>query len=441
MAIGVGLVACYTVLLSWAMGVFSYGIWGMLIVVPAVTLVNALLLWLAIRVERDRVVTRILLAGFLLKGVGIIARYLTVFGVYDGAGDAARYHKFATEHYTAMRDGAIVWEAALGQGGTQNLELITTAIYTVTGPSPLAGFFVFGSMGFWGTYLLYRAFRIAVPDGQHHRYAALVLLMPSLLFWPSSIGKDAWLLFFVGLFALGAARFFRDGVRGLPYAVGGVLGVAIIRPHIAVLLVAAAALAHLLRPTDKSPTAFLAKLIGAALMVAALAYFIGAAADSLGLAEVTTESVTERVQTAAENTEQGGSAFVPVPLTSPLGVPAAIVTLLFRPFPWEGRSALMVLQSLEGLVLLALTIRAWPQLRQLPGALRWRPYLAFSVAYALAFIIAFSGFANVGILARQRVLMLPFFFVVLALPANLSRTQTLQSGAVRAPDGSEVAAR
>ena len=34
-----------------------------------------------------------------------------------------------------------------------------------------------------------------LPTGDHRRYALLVFFMPSLLFWPSSIGKESWMLF------------------------------------------------------------------------------------------------------------------------------------------------------------------------------------------------------------------------------------------------------
>ncbi len=40
----------------------------------------------------------------------------------------------------------------------------------------------------------------------------------------------------------------------------------------------------------------------------------------------------------------------------------------------------------------------------------------FALVYTSAFIVAFASFANFGILARQRVLMLPFFLVLLSLP-------------------------
>jgi hypothetical protein len=38
------------------------------------------------------------------------------------------------------------------------------------------------------------------------------------------------------------------------------------------------------------------------------------------------------------------------------------------------------------------------------------------IAYTGLFIIAFSGLANFGLLARQRVQLLPLFFVLLAVP-------------------------
>ena len=54
-------------------------------------------------------------------------------------------------------------------------------------------------MAFAGCWLFYRAFQIAVPDGDHYRYAKLIFLWPSLLYWPSSIGKDSWMLLTIAI--------------------------------------------------------------------------------------------------------------------------------------------------------------------------------------------------------------------------------------------------
>jgi hypothetical protein len=55
--------------------------------------------------------------------------------------------------------------------------------------------------------------------------------------------------------------------------------------------------------------------------------------------------------------------------------------------------------------------------------MRASPYVTFAVVYVGGFIWAFSGFGNFGILARQRVLMLPFFLVLLALPTIEQRRE------------------
>jgi apolipoprotein N-acyltransferase len=74
-------------------------------------------------------------------------------------------------------------------------------------------------------------------------------------------------------------------------------------------------------------------------------------------------------------------------------------------------------QGLEGLFLLVLLVASWRRLRNIPKLVRTNPYVAFALFYVLGFVWAFSAIGNFGILARQRVLMLPAFLVLLALPA------------------------
>src|SRR5205085_1758787 len=88
----------------------------------------------------------------------------------------------------------------------QTIEVVTGLIYAVIGPTQLGGFLVYAWLGFLGLVLFYRAFRIAFPEGDHRRYARFLFLLPSLLFWPSSIGKDAWMVLMLGIAAYGAAR-------------------------------------------------------------------------------------------------------------------------------------------------------------------------------------------------------------------------------------------
>ena len=101
---------------------------------------------------------------------------------------------------------------------------------------------------------------------------------------------------------------------------------------------------------------------------------------------------------------------------SPLQFPRALVTVLFRPFPWEAHNAQALVSSLECLLMLGIFVSSWPRLKRLPTLMRQRPYVTFSLIYLLLFVYAFSSFGNFGILARERVQVLPFLFVLAALP-------------------------
>jgi hypothetical protein len=58
-----------------------------------------------------------------------------------------------------------------------------------------------------------------------------------------------------------------------------------------------------------------------------------------------------------------------------------------------------------------------------PRRFRSTPYLAMAAIYCTMFVFAFSSMGNFGILARQRVQMLPFLFVFMALPIEAPRRE------------------
>ena len=67
-------------------------------------------------------------------------------------------------------------------------------------------------------------------------------------------------------------------------------------------------------------------------------------------------------------------------------------------------------------ILLALVVASWKRLASIPRQLRSNPYVMLAVAYILMFVFAFGTIANFGILARERSQLMPFVFVLLAVP-------------------------
>lgn len=423
-ALGVLAGAATGAVFVWGLETGSYNVWGAMVVIPIVVLADLLVLSAVLRREADTWIRRVIMVGFLAKLVGIFGRYFVTYVIYGGTSDAERYNRYAAFKYLRWRAGDLDLDSIPFEG-TQWMEMTTTAVYTVIGPSPLAGFFVFGSAAFWGIYLCYRAFRTAFPEGDGRRYALLVFLLPSLIYWPSSIGKESWLMLFVGVTALGVARFFAGRKDAVPLLVAGAFGTAIVRPHIALMLFGALTVAQLFRPSAGHATSVLSKIAGFSVLAVGAVLLASQSAEFLGIDDLSVDSINEQLEVRGENATQGGSAFNATPALSPLAWPVALVTVLFRPFPFEANNAQLLVQSMEGVALMVLFYRQRAQLRQLPRTLRRNPYLVFVVSYVLIFCWGFSSIGNFGILARQRVLMLPLLVVLLALP--LERRETTRS--------------
>ncbi len=309
--------------------------------------------------------------------------------------------------------------------GTRFLEILTGQVYVFTGPTRLGGFMVFSWLGFLGCYLFYRAFRIAYPDGDGRRYALLVFFFPTLLFWPSSIGKEAFMMLVLGAAALGAAQLLASRFRGLVWLGLGLWGAAVVRPHMALICGAGLAVAApiaLLRGAPGSLEGRHRSRLGGAVLVLTLFLagptLIGVAERFFGLESLNSETAEQVFEEVARRTGQADSTFTPVSPNNPVGFALGGSTVLFRPFPFEAHNAQALMASFEGVALLVLCCLALRRLARVPREVFRRPYVAFTVVYTFAFIYAFSSLGNFGILARERSMLLPALFVALCVPRS-----------------------
>ena len=115
-------------------------------------------------------------------------------------------------------------------------------------------------------------------------------------------------------------------------------------------------------------------------------------------------------------TAQGGSQFEAPDVDSPLGVASAAITVIARPFPWEATNLQTVLVGMESLALVGLLLASAKRLARLPLVMLRDPFVAFAAVYAIGFVVTFVNVENFGILARQRVQVLPLVFVLLCIP-------------------------
>jgi hypothetical protein len=258
-----------------------------------------------------------------------------------------------------------------------------------------------------------------VPGGSSRRYAYLAFFLPSFMYWPSALGKEAWSLLCLGLASYGVARCVtRRWPTGVAIIAIGLTGAGMLRPHVAMALfvgmVFAAAIA---RSGSRSAQAPVLRAVVFGLLFLAGVVLVGRTQSFFGVPSLNQETVQETLTMTTARTSEAGSAFTPVGATqNPALFPLAAVTVLIRPFPFEANNAQAIISSAEGLFIVLLVWRTRRGLRNLWFELRNTPYFAYSVGTTLAFIFAFSAFSNFGILARQRVQVMPFFFVLLCLP-------------------------
>jgi hypothetical protein len=412
----------YLVVLAWAMNNLSYDIWGAMVIGPVLVAVSLPILARAARADADPLMGKILFTAFAAKMVGAVVRYAITFEIYGGRADAGGYHGSGSRLAEAFWNGT--WDRVLRDEvpelvGTEFIRLVTGAVYVVTGPSKLGGFLVFGWLGFWGLYCFYRAFRVAFPEGDHRRYAIAVFFLPSLLYWPSSIGKEAWMMFTLGVVAYGAALVLRYRPHGYVVLAVGLAGSAAVRPHVTLIAFVAFFVAYLLRRRSwtASQLGLLGRLMGLAVLVTIGVLVVAQTARFFHVDTIDRGSVEQVLDRTAEQSATGGSEFSAGRLSSPSEIPSATVSVLFRPFPWEAGNAQALVAALEGVVLMGIFALSLPRLLRVPRFAVRVPYVAFALAYTGMFVLAFSAIGNFGLLTRQRTQLLPFLLVLIAMPA------------------------
>lgn len=411
---------------TWLMENGGYNQFAAIFVALGLLAISLPMLRRAARAEVDHRTARLLWIAFSCKLLGALPHYLVVFGLYDGNADAELYHSVGATLARQFRDGDFTIELGRQVQGTGFIQILTGAIYTVTGATELGGFLIYSWLGFWGLYLFHRAFVRACPQGDHHRYALLVFFLPSLLFWPSSIGKEAWMCLGLGACAYGAARILTGARFGITLVVLGTVALTAVRPHIAAIVAASLLGAYVLRKSARSSSGLapFAKLVGIMVLGGVLLVALGELKGFLGVDAFDQESVQVTLDSVTERTGQGGSYIAGTRTDlSPTRFPQAVINVVARPFPWEVNNAQSLLASLEGLFLLGLLLLGWRRLLNALRSMLDTPYLLFCGTYTVLFVYGFSSFANYGILVRQRVQVVPFLLVIACLPPLLRDRQ------------------
>ncbi len=415
--IGVLAMAGYAVLVGSAMVTFSPNL-----LLPAVQL--PLLFWLTSAIARriaartgDQTHFALLIGAFQAKMIGTLLRTAINDLFYNGLTDALDYSRWGAQLAPSYR--VLDFSPSVGKiQGTGFMRLVTGVAYSFWGDSVLGASLLFSWLAFIGLVLFWLAFRRGIPQGMDRRYALLIFFVPSMLYWPSALGKDAFAVFLIGAISYGLARLMTGRLlSGLLVALVCSYGVMLLRPHVA-LTVASGALVALAFGRSKGSAARgnLLRIVGFCLLALVSMVLVSRAQSFFGVKSLDGDSISQTLDSTSERTSgEAGSVFTPIRMDNPVTALPAIITVIFRPFPLEARNLVGMIASLEGVFLMFLTFKSRRGLARLLGAMRESPYVGYSLGMSLAFVFAFSSFSNFGILARQRVQMWPLLFVLLCV--------------------------
>jgi hypothetical protein len=357
-------------------------------------------------------VKQLLVAGLFMRIVGVLVMLAITVVMYGGIADAMRYFREGSAYAERMLEGDLsMWtnssEWLAGQfWGTQFLRFSTGTIVVLLGPTLFGTTLVYALLAFFGLYGFAVAFSRTYPHVPIERYLRWLVFFPSLWLWPSAIGKEALILFGLGMLAYGYFR--RERVAWFPILLGLVVVFAI-RPQVAAVIIFAVVVSEWGGRAQRWTALRVAQ--GVVLLA------LGAVLVTSGLRLVTeVEGVTgagEYLEARAAISDTRGSAIE----TRGVGIgaiPHALTVTLMRPFPWEARNPMALGSALEiwalWLILLVRWRSVWAALRQ------WRHsrFLAMGLPFVLMYAITFGMVVyNLGIVSRQRIFLFPFIFAML----------------------------
>jgi len=302
--------------------------------------------------------------------------------------------------------------------GTDFIVAMGAVLFSVIGPSMAGAMALFSIASFWGQFMFYRAFVRAFPYGNRQAAALVFFFFPSVVFWTAAFGKDALSFLAISFIAYGIAR--RFDPYGWTLIVVGLVLASLVRPHIGAFLAVSLFMSFLIADVGRGQRRMvgLKFLLSPVFVVICLAVIIYSR-DSLQFNSV--DDASARAEYAYVNNQAAGSAFGEGETMQGRLIQSPL--LMFRPFPWEVNNMTAVLASCESVVLFVVAFFRRKRLFRLLRNARSNPLIVFGILSFLIFSVVFAiSISNFGLLARQRVMVLPLILllVVASFPSRVS---------------------
>jgi hypothetical protein len=360
---------------------------------------------------------RIMTWGLVLHLIAAPLQILVVVHVYHGIADWTRYtHQGAIlapnfRHFDFTLAGANVRQIV----NDGSVSIATGIAMAIVGINLTSTFLLFSWLSWIGCIFFYRAFALTFQGGDCRRYALMLFFLPSLIFWTADVSKESIMMLSLGLAAYGGAKIFARRRGGFVLLVPGVVLGYYIRPNELLLLLSGFAVAMML------PTAAARQNLGGLRRFFSIVLLAGLLGVSVyfTLHYLRGGGGTLSLNQVHQNNQGVGTGFGSsgIPYSTNVATfPRDVYEVLFNPLIIKAHGNAQRVAGLENTILIVLILRSLRNLRILPRASFARPYLMMCFVYSLLFMYTFAALGNLGLIERERVMLLPFLLALLCTP-------------------------
>jgi len=345
--------------------------------------------------------------SIFIRIFGVLAYAGVVFTIYGGAGDPVVYFRWGRTfaEYFRQFDLSPFFDSSTWRGpaftGTNFVGYPAALMILLVGESYRGTWLLYSSLCLIGLFYFAKVFYRAYGGVEYKTYLFILLLYPSLWFWTANVSKDTWMIFGVAVFLTGMVN--QNRKQSVYVMIFGLFWCYLVRPQLAAILAFALAGSYFLGTLKKLTFKNVFIMV---IAVAGAFYFLSV----VGVEDVT--EVTDFAQETQRKSSYGGSE---ISISSgPLKFIQAPVNILLRPFPWEVGGFLQIISFFDIYFIWYLAFKNWKSVKRAFSMIRKDRLIAFCFIFIALFAVG-AGLAlvNLGLIARQRIILYPFMFMII----------------------------
>ena len=350
--------------------------------------------------------------------LALLFKIVCTFGYYvfalSNPADAVGYYRYA-------QAGVPASITTLFQTSTDFVNAVAAYFFPLVSffdNSFLMLFIPFSLLGFAGSLLFFKTLQTVAPANRKLELYAVSFFLPNMVFWTSNLGKDSLIYLGIVLVMYGFLPKPKPPKNIIAISLGGLLVFAV-RPHIFLFMLIGFLLGLLFEKRAFSLRSLL-------LFLVLFASFLLTQQKILSIAGIQPETEEEQsssigsyyrggvsmVEGSSRNLNIGGSATGAAHKFSIVYFPYYLVTFLASPFLWQAKKPIQFFSAVETfiyqLMILYLCFH-WKDVAKI-GFIRYK--YSWVLYLIVASIIVGAAETNIGLIIRQRCMVLPVIFLL-----------------------------